>query len=239
MEIKHKVKCIPEEMFGRLKEFSEKLWEEKNSAAVELSSIMQEFEEESLSVEELLTGKEEAAAGKLAFAEKQYAEKMKVLEAKMGEVKKENDALSARLAGLKEEREALAAEIETKNEENARLSAQVAEEKSRLVSEFSVKTGELYENLKGKEEGMLKKWEEKNGQLDGKLSSLEREYKERGEALRLKEKSLEEEFKYKKKELIKTFDRVRVELELKERELLKKQEKLAEGEKTADKGTEK
>lgn len=229
--MKKELKCVPEAFLHRLNSFAEKLWKEKNPSSVELSAIMEEFEDEMLSYEDLAGKTSEDFKKKLENIKAEKAEAEAEAEKRIEILKEKNEKILAENLKMAEEIKELREAVKAGESRLAEAKAEISLEKTRLTMEYSARTQSLYEEIRVKEEAMLKKWEEKNRDVENRLSAIEREYNRKVSELKMKEKSLNEDFLNKKKDLIRTFEKVRADLENREKEVLKKQEKIAEWEK--------
>lgn len=226
--MENKIKCVPQEFIDRVREFEKKLWDAKHPLSVELSSIFGEFEDEIIPFDELSSNISKDYKAKMEHLSDNYKEKIKEYEGELNEIREENNKFKKNIEDLKNKLSEAEILIKQKEEDIYKVRAEVSEEKSRLIKEFSIKAEELYENMRAKEEAMLKKWEEKNKILEQKMMSLEREYMKKIQELRLKEKMLNDDFNLRKKELIKTFDRMRIDLENREKMLFERENKVLE-----------
>lgn len=229
MEKEMMVQCVPGELFDRLKQLLERLWRDKNPAAVHLNVLLNEFDVEMKSLEGIVQEYEAGYVGRLQFMEEQYKEKVAYLQ----------DELSgnrSRMAALEEARnesavklEELAQALQAKGAELAEFKARTAEAEAELNLKYAARMHELFDKSNRKEADMIARWEEKNRALDIRISEVESEHAAKLRQLRLREKALEEEFNSKKTDLIRTFDRVRLEFEDREEKLAAAERKQREG----------
>jgi chaperonin cofactor prefoldin len=228
MEKERAIQCVPAEMLERLKVLSEKLWNDKNPASVHLNAVLEEFEPDIRALGQIIKEYETDYSGRLAFNEREHAQKMERL-------KEENSDFSARLAVLEKEHAAglkkideLKAALAAKDAALAEVKAKSAEDESALNAKYVTKMQELYDKVNKKELEMLARWEERNKGLETKVQTLESDLAAKVKQFSLREKALEEDFNGRKAELIRTFDRIRADLEAREK-VLAEREKYGKG----------
>jgi chromosome segregation ATPase len=226
MEKERAIQCVPLEMLERLKGLGERLWNDKNPASVQLNAILEEFEPDLKSLGHIITEYEADYAGRLAFNEREHAQKE-------GRLKEEAADCCRRLAEMEKEHAAGLKRIEElKAALNAReaalsdLKSKTVEDGSQLNSKYVDKMQELYDRVNRKELEMLNRWEEKNKGLETKVQSLESDFAAKAKQFKLREKALEEDLNGRKAELIKTFDRIRADLEARERAVAAHEKKM-------------
>jgi len=224
MEKERAIQCVPVELIERLKALASKLWDDRNPASVQLSTILEEFGPDVKTLENMLRDYEADYSRRLAAGQSKF-------EQKEGRLKKEIEDLKARQAGLESSRaeavkrgEELKAAFNDREALLAELKMKSTETEGALNTKYVARMQELYEKVNKKELDLLTRWEEKNKTLETKLQDLENDYAAKGRQLRLREKALEEDFNARKAELIKTFDRIRAGLEAKEKELSAREE---------------
>lgn len=213
------VQCLPSELFDRLKTLLERLWEDKNPAAVHLNALLNEFDVEMKSLEGIVQEYEADYASRLSFMEKQYKDKIAALEGELGEYRNRVAAMDKERAESAERTEELNRGLKQKEAELADFKARTAEAEADLNLKYASRMHELFDKVNKKETEMIARWEEKNKSLDARIADAESEHAARARQLRLKEKALEDDFNARKSELIKTFDRIRLELEAREERL--------------------
>ncbi len=229
MEKERAIQCVPSEMLERLKALAEKLWEGKNPASVHLNAVLEEFEPDIRTLGHIVKEYETDYAGRLAFNEREHAQK----EARL---KEEAEDCLARLGGLEKEHaaglrkiEELKAALAERSAALADLKAKAAEDESALNARYVTKMQELYDRLNKKELEMLARWEDKNKSLEARVQALEADYAARAQQFKLREKAMDEDLKARKAELIKTFDRIRGDLDARERSLASREAALGKG----------
>ena len=229
MEKERDIKCVPTEMLERLRLLADKLWEGKNPAAVHLNAVLEEFEPDVRTLGHIVKEYETDYAGRLAFNEREHAQKESRL-------KEEAADYGARLTVLEKEHAAGLKKIEelktalaARDAALADLKAKTAEDSSDLNAKYVSRMQELYDRVNKKELEMLTRWEEKNRTLETKLQSLEADYEARAKQFKLREKAMDEDLKARKAELIKTFDRIRGDLDARERSLASREAALGKG----------
>lgn len=224
MEKEKLLQCVPGELVERLKQLLDRLWDDKNPAAVHLNAVLDEFVTEMKSLDGIIQEYESDYANRLAFMEKQHKDKVLALENELAGFKarffvldKAGNESAGKLDGLGKA-------LKQKELELAEFRARAAETEAEKNLKYAARMKELYDKINGKETDMLTRWEEKNKALEARISEVEDDYSARVWQLKLKEKALEDDFNSRKTELIKTFDRIRLEFEARE-------EKLSEAEK--------
>ena len=227
MEKEMLIQCVPAELFERLKGLLERLWEDKNPAAVHLNALLNEFDVEMKSLEGVVQEYEADYASRLSFMEKQYKDRIASLENELSEHKARVSSLdSARIESASRQEE-LSRALKQKETELADFRAKASETEAELNLKYAARMQELYDRVNKKETDMIARWEEKNKTLDGRLGEVENDYAARVRQLKLKEKALEDDFNSRKAELIKTFDRIRLEFEAREESLSAAEKKSA------------
>jgi hypothetical protein len=195
---------------------------------VHLNAVLEEFEPDIRALGQIIKEYETDYSGRLAFNEREHAQKMERL-------KEENSDFSARLAVLEKEHAAglkkideLKAALAAKDAALAEVKAKSAEDESALNAKYVTKMQELYDKVNKKELEMLARWEERNKGLETKVQTLESDLAAKVKQFSLREKALEEDFNGRKAELIRTFDRIRADLEAREK-VLAEREKYGKG----------
>jgi hypothetical protein len=223
MEKERAIQCVPEEMLARLKALAEKLWSDKNPASVHLNAVLEEFEPDIRALGQIIKEYETDYAGRLAFNEREHAQKESRLReeaadfgARVAELEKEH------AAGMKKIEE-LKASLAAKDAALAELKAKAAEDESELNARYVAKMQELYDKVNRKELEMLSRWEERNKGLEAKVQSLESDFAAKARQFELRGKALEEDFNGRKAELIRTFDRIRADLDAREKALTERE----------------
>jgi uncharacterized coiled-coil protein SlyX len=229
MEKERAIQCVPVELLERLRALAERLWNDKNPAAVHLNAVLEEFEPDVKTLGHLIKEYETDYSGRLAFNEREHAQKENRLKeeaadfsARLAELEKEHSVGIKKIEELKTALAAKDAALAAKEAALAELKAKSAEDESSLNTKYVVKMQELYDKVNKKELEMLARWEERNKGLEGKVQSLESELAAKVKQFALREKALEEDFNGRKAELIRTFDRVRADLEAREKVLAEK-----------------
>ncbi|OGR63590.1 MAG: hypothetical protein A2X31_05235 [Elusimicrobia bacterium GWB2_63_22] len=229
MEKERAIQCVPAELMERLRALAARLWEDKNPASVHLNAVMEEFEPDVKTLGHIISEYETDYSGRLAFKDREYAQKEGRLKEEIEDINKRFSALesshSACLRKIAEVKGVLAA----KESELAELKAKTAEEESALNSKYVAKMQELYDRVSKKELEMLGRWEEKNKSIDSKIQGLENDYTARLSQLKLREKAMEEDFNARKAELIRTFDKVKAGMDVREKNLAAREEANGKG----------
>ena len=223
MEKERAIQCVPAELMERLRALASRLWEDKNPASVHLNAVLEEFEPDVKTLSHIIGEYETDYSGRLAFKEKDFAQKEARLKEEIEDVTRRFAALeSSHSAGLRKIAE-IKAVLAGKEIELAELKAKTAEEESALNSKYVVKMQELYDRVSKKELEMLTRWEEKNKSIDGKIQSLDNDYAAKLKQVALREKALQEDFNARKAELIRTFDKVKTGLDAREKALAERE----------------
>ncbi|HAT72357.1 MAG TPA: hypothetical protein DCS63_06030 [Elusimicrobia bacterium] len=225
MEKESAILCVPPELLERLKSLADRLWADKNPAAVHLNAVLEEFEPDLKTLSHIVKEYEADYAARLAFNEREHVQKESRLKEeaedfsrRLSEVEKEHAEGLKRIAELK-------ASLSAREAALADLKSKTVEDGSELNSKYVDKMQELYDRVNRKELEMLTRWEEKNKGLDAKVQSLESDFGAKVKQFKLREKALEEDFNARKIELIKTFDRIRADLEAREKALSEREAK--------------
>ncbi|OGR44974.1 MAG: hypothetical protein A2X35_06150 [Elusimicrobia bacterium GWA2_61_42] len=219
MEKELAIQCVPAEMLQRLKALADRLWEDKNPASVHLNAILEEFEPDLKTLGHIIKEYEADYAGRLAFNEREHAQKESRLREEISDFSRRLFELDKEhAAGLKKIEE-LKAALNAREAVLSELKSKTLEDGSELNSKYVDKMQELYDRVNRKELEMLARWEEKNSGLDAKVQVLESDFAAKVKQFSLRERALEEDFKARKAELIKTFDRIRADLEAREKAL--------------------
>lgn len=219
MEKEMMVQCVPGELFDRLKQLLERLWGEKNTAAVHLNALLNEFAVEMKSLEGVVQEYEADYASRLLFMEKQYKDKMVSLENELGEYRSKIAAVDNGRSESAAKLEELDHALKAKDSELADVKARAAEAEAELNKKYATRMQELYDKINRKEAEMIARWEEKNRALDIRLSEADNDHAAKARQLKLREKALEDDFNSRKAELIRTFEKMRLDFESRERAL--------------------
>jgi hypothetical protein len=225
-------------MLQRLKLLADQLWENKNPASVHLNAVLEEFAPDIRTLGNIVREYETDYAGRLAFNEREHAQKE-------GRLKEEAADYGARLTVLEKEHaaglkkiEELKTSLAAREAALADLKAKTAEDQSDLNSKYVARMQDLYDRVNKKELEMLTRWEEKNRVLESKLESLESDYDAKTRQFKLREKAIEDDFNARKVELIRTFERGRADLDGREKALVARERAIAYWEKAGTKPEE-
>lgn len=231
MEKERDIQCVPTELLTRLKLLADQLWGNKNPASVHLNAVLEEFEPDVRTLGNIVKEYETDYAGRLAFNEREHAQKENRLKEEAADYGERLTVLEKEhAAGLKKIDE-LKTALAARDAALADLKAKTAEDESDLNSRYVARMQELYDRVNKKELDMLTRWEEKNRTLEVRLQTLEADYEARAKQFKLREKAIEEDFNSRKAELIKTFERGRADLENREKALLARERAMAYWEK--------
>jgi len=229
MDKERAIRCVPEDMLSRLKSLADKLWEEKNPASVHLTAVLEEFDPDMKTLGTLVKEYEADYAGRLAFNEREHAQKEARLKEAADDCSERIAVVEKEHAGLLKKLEETKAALAARSAELADFKAKAAEDESALNAKYVAKMQELYDRVNRKELEMLSRWEDKNKSLEARVQAVEADYAARTQQLKLREKALEEDFKARKAELIRTFDKLRAEMDVRERSLLSREAALGKG----------